>query len=84
MHCGPEDQRIAPAPEVARAEVEHWLARFNATNQVYSDGRIQAAIDCEGLLTRSGLLRLQSDTRAAFYHLSLQEFLAAERLSRIN
>ena len=44
--------------------------------------RWRPAVRREELLTRSGLLLPRPNERAAFYHLSFQEFLAAQRLAR--
>jgi hypothetical protein len=63
-------------------EIERLLRRFAELNPAYQAGRIQPAIWREELLTRSGLLLPRSGRRAAFYHLSFQEFLAAERIAR--
>lgn len=82
MHLGADGERGAPAAEVAQVEIEGHLARFAALNPAYASGRIQPALQREELLTRSGLLLPRAGERAAFYHLSLQEFLAAERLAR--
>jgi hypothetical protein len=43
---------------------------------------VEAAVRREDLLNRSGLLVPRANERAAFYHLSFQEFLAAQRLTR--
>jgi formylglycine-generating enzyme required for sulfatase activity len=82
MHTGDGEPRTTPAAEVGEAEIERLLRRFAALDPAYVAGRVQPAVQREELLTRSGLLLPRSDGRAAFYHLSFQEFLAAERIAR--
>ena len=48
----------------------------------YEQGSIEPAVQREDLLYRSGLLVPKAKDRAAFYHLSFQEFLAAQRILR--
>ena len=83
MHTGGGDgARQTPAAEVGQAETERLLAAFAKLNPAYENGRVQPAIQREDLLTHSGLLLPKPGGRAAFYHLSFQEFLAAERIAR--
>ncbi len=83
MHVGEDRQpRATPAAEVSWAEVERRLAEFAERNPAYEAGQVEAACRREDLLNHSGLLVPRPNQRAAFYHLSFQEFLAAQRLAR--
>lgn len=83
MHEGDGNApRQTPAAEVSWDEVEGWLARFARLNPVYETDRVEVGCRREELLNRSGLLLPRANGRAAFYHLSIQEFLAAQRLVR--
>jgi formylglycine-generating enzyme required for sulfatase activity len=82
FHCGPDDERTVPAPEASYGEIERLLRRFAKLNAAYAAARIEPAVQREELLTRSGLLLPRKGERASFYHLSVQEFLAAERIAR--
>ena len=84
MHTGEpgEAPRQTPAAEISWVETERLLADFAEQNPAYGHGEIDAAVQREELLTRSGLLLPRPNERAAFYHLSFQEFLAAQRIAR--
>lgn len=84
MHTGEEGSalRTIPAPEISWVETERLLARFGEVNPAYEKGSVGPAVQREELLTRSGLLLPRPKERVAFYHLSLQEFLAAQRIIR--
>jgi hypothetical protein len=84
MHTGePEGpKREAPAAEISWMETERLLAHFANLNPAYAQGQIEPAVQREELLHRSGLLVPKAGDRAAFYHLSFQEFLAAQRIVR--
>ena len=71
----------APAVEISWVETERLLTRFAESNPALEKGQIDA-MRREQLLTRSGLLLPRPSERAAFYHLSFQEFLAAQRIAR--
>ena len=70
--------RLTPAAEISWVETERLLARFAELNPVLRKrsgrSRRRGARIC---LTHSGLLVPRPNDRAAFYHLSFQEFLAA-------
>ncbi|QLH38173.1 MAG: SUMF1/EgtB/PvdO family nonheme iron enzyme [Defluviicoccus sp.] len=84
MHLGDgEAPRTTPAAEVGWIEVERWLARFAELNPATESGQTAIADRREDLLNRSGLLMPRPNDRAMFYHLSFQEFLAAQRLARL-
>ena len=74
--------RHTPAAEISWVETERLLADFAEQNPAYGRGEVEAAVQREELLTRSGLLVPRPNERAAFYHLSFQEFLAAQRIAR--
>jgi formylglycine-generating enzyme required for sulfatase activity len=84
MHTGEpnEGPRQTPAAEVSWNETERLLAQFAEKNPSFGQGEVAAAVHREELLTRSGLLLPQPNERVAFYHLSFQEFLAAQRIVR--
>ena len=84
MHTGePGDApRQTPAAEISWVETERLLAHFAENNPSLGQGEVAAAVQREELLTRSGLLLPRPNERAAFYHLSFQEFLAAQRIAR--
>jgi formylglycine-generating enzyme required for sulfatase activity len=81
MHTGEpnEGPRQTPAAEISWNETERLLAQFAEKNPSFGQGEVAAAVHREELLTRSGLLLPQPNERVAFYHLSFQEFLAAQR-----
>lgn len=74
--------RFTPAAEISWFETERLLARFAELNPAYETGAVEVAQRREDLLNQSGLLVPRPKNRAAFYHLSFQEFLAAQRLTR--
>ena len=84
MHTGEPGgaSRNTPAAEVSWVETERLLADFAEQNPAFGRGELDAAVQREELLTRSGLLVPRPNERAAFYHLSFQEFLAAQRIVR--
>jgi hypothetical protein len=75
-------RRRTPAAEISWIETERLLTDFAERNPAYGRGEVDAAVQREELLTRSGLLLPRPNERAAFYHLSFQEFLAAQRIAR--
>jgi formylglycine-generating enzyme required for sulfatase activity len=84
MHTGEPDEapRQTPAAEISWVETEQLLEDFAKRNPSLGQGEVAAAVQREELLTRSGLLQPRPNEHAAFYHLSFQEFLAAQRLGR--
>lgn len=75
--------RQNPAAEVAVDEVDRLLANLARHNWASESGSMEACAKRELLLSDSGLLLPRSNHRTAFYHLSFQEFLAAERLQKL-
>jgi formylglycine-generating enzyme required for sulfatase activity len=83
MHVGDrESPRESPAAEISSFEIDHILLTFAADDPYNERGAVEPVARREELLTRSGLLLPRPGDRAAFYHLSVQEFLAAERILR--
>jgi formylglycine-generating enzyme required for sulfatase activity len=84
MHVGtPDRARATPQAEVSWDEVECILAELTRTDPTTEAGALDAASRREDLLSNSGLLLPRFGRRAAFYHLSFQEFFAAVRMRRI-
>ena len=84
MHRGPSAERITPDAEVDIEEIDRHLAAYSQSDVVTESGGADAAGRREDLLSNSGLLLPRKGGRAAFCHLSFQEFLAAVRLRRID
>ncbi|MGZ9071296.1 MAG: NACHT domain-containing protein, partial [Allosphingosinicella sp.] len=83
MHEGDAHSlRLSPEAEISHLDIERVLREFAAEDSSYECGRVEPMAQREALLTRSGLLLPRPNDRAAFYHLSVQEFLAAERVLR--
>jgi formylglycine-generating enzyme required for sulfatase activity len=83
MHVGDrESPRASPAAEISYLEIDHILRDFADDGAYNERGAVGPVARREELLTRSGLLLPRSGDRAAFYHLSVQEFLSAERILR--
>lgn len=83
MHGGDaESPRLSPEAEISHLDIDRLLREFAAEDSSYERGRVEPVAQREALLTRSGLLLPRPNDRAAFYHLSIQEFLAAERILR--
>ena len=84
MHTGEPvgAPRQTLAAEISWVETERMLANFAEQNPAFGRGEVEAAVQREELLTRSGLLVPRPNERTAFYHLSFQEFLGAQRIFR--
>ncbi|MFZ0257527.1 MAG: SUMF1/EgtB/PvdO family nonheme iron enzyme, partial [Gammaproteobacteria bacterium] len=84
MHTGDavSEKRANPQAQVGHAEIERILQAFAKANPATERGMSDAATKRDELLSHSGLLLPQKGERAAFYHFSFQEFLAAEYLAR--
>jgi formylglycine-generating enzyme required for sulfatase activity len=86
MHTGQPYQpsRQSPVAEVGYDELDQILGEYmRATPETESEFR--RVLDArDDLLSHSGLLSQREADRARFYHLSFQEFLAAERLVLLN
>jgi len=83
MHVGDRDSpRESPVAEISYPEIDRILRDFADDDPYNERGAVGPVARREELLTRSGLLLPRPGNRAAFYHLSVQEFLAAERILR--
>ena len=82
MHIGDGlgESRESPKAEVTSDEIERMLTAYLEHNLWQERGYKDVVEAREQLLSDSGLLLPRSDRRAAFYHLSFQDFLAAQRL----
>ncbi len=83
MHTGEplKETRESPEPEASHAQIEQMLRAFGEESPSTEQGVFNAVGRLEELLSDSGLLLPREGKRAGFYHLSFQEFLAAERLA---
>lgn len=77
---GPDGVRASPEPVASDAEIDEYLKAYRQQDGATEQGWSSMVEVREDLLTQTGLLVSRDDKRAAFYHLSFQEFLAAERL----
>ncbi len=86
MHTGDpaEPKRAVPEAEISFEELSQILAKYRCANLETESGFKDQVHIREDLLNYSGLLSQGSDRRAGFYHLSFQEFLAAEQITRHN
>ena len=82
MHTGEGlgEQRTTPQAEATYAEIDRLIQNYQDQTP-YSEAGYTGAVQArEQLLSRTGLLLPQGEQRAGFYHLTLQDFLAAQRL----
>jgi hypothetical protein len=82
MHTGAGigETRATPQAEATFDEVERMIRAYQEKSAATEEGFTGALAAREELLSGSGLLVQRGDERAAFYHLSLQDFFAAGRL----
>jgi len=82
MHTGAglDEDRTTPQAEATYAEIDHMLQAYQDQKAWTESGFKNALETREELLSHTGLLLPRGDRRAGFYHLSIQEFLAAQRL----
>jgi predicted NACHT family NTPase len=82
MHTGEGlgEARTTPQAEATYAEIERMLKTYQARSPWTEKGYLGAVETREDLLSNSGLLLSSGEKRARFYHLSFQEFLAAQRI----
>ncbi|MCP5023840.1 MAG: SUMF1/EgtB/PvdO family nonheme iron enzyme, partial [bacterium] len=83
MHTGEPlgETRETPEPEASHAQLEQLLRAFGQASPSTEKGVLEVADRLDELLSESGLLLPREGKRGGFYHLSFQEFLAAERLA---
>ncbi|MFN9038485.1 MAG: hypothetical protein ACK5YO_19460, partial [Planctomyces sp.] len=86
LHTGDpfESGRRNPLAEAGFEEIEQILTAYEQSNPQTNAGQVQVTQLREELLQRSGLLVPKAEGKAAFQHLSFQEFLAAEWFSKKN
>ena len=84
MHTGTgiQMQRVTPEAAVSLEEVERILTDYADLNPATEAGTTAAFERRDELVARSGLLLARGTGKTGFYHLSFQEFLAAEHLAR--
>jgi hypothetical protein len=82
MHTGAElgQQRSTPEATASDREIDAILQAYQQLDGATDKGVSDTVRVREDLLSQSGLLVSRGDDTAAFYHLSIQEFLAGERL----
>src|SRR5262249_11244930 len=69
-----------PRAEVTYEQIDRMIQAYRDQNP-WTESSFRAAVDArDDLLSSSGLLLPRWDRRAGFYHLSFQDFLAAQRL----
>ena len=82
MHTGEGlgQQRTNPEASASDHEIDLLLEKYHQEDGVRDQGLADIVHVRDDLLSNSGLLVSSRDRRASFYHLSFQEFMAAERL----
>lgn len=82
MHTGEGlgEERTTPQAEATYAEIDRMIQIYQEQTPWSETGYKGAVQAREQLLSRTGLLLPQAEQRAGFYHLTLQDFLAAQRL----
>ena len=85
MHTGESTGTIrqSPAREVHETEIDQILGKFK-NQSAESEQWMEVTAARNDLLHTSGLLYASQHAHAAFSHWSFQEFLAAERMMRLN
>ncbi|MEO8497560.1 MAG: DUF4062 domain-containing protein, partial [Planctomycetota bacterium] len=83
MHTGKSSgrNRTSPEAEVDWHEIGSALESYRKNSRWTQEGFTDTIATREFLLSHTGLLLPRPGKRAAFLHLSIQEFLAAERLA---
>jgi hypothetical protein len=82
MHTGEAlgQQRSTPEASASNTEIDLTLEAYQQLDGSTDGGLTDVVRVREDLISQSGLLVSRGDDGASFYHLSMQEFLAAERL----
>ena len=83
MHTGHglDEARAVPASHTTDSEIGRMLEGYQQASVHVEKGFLEVSDTRDRLLSDSGLLLPTEETEASFYHLSLQEFLAAERMA---
>jgi formylglycine-generating enzyme required for sulfatase activity len=86
MHTGDAlgEARDDPLPKVSFQQLDRILEVYRQKSPETEADQKDTLRTRDSLLSRSGLFVPAEPKQAEFYHLSLQEFLAAERLARLN
>jgi len=82
MHTGEGvgEHRTAPETLATFGEIDQMLRVYQAQNP-WTEGADTGAVETrDNLLSNTGLILPKGDQKAGFYHLSIQEFLAAQRM----
>lgn len=82
MHTGTGlgELRDTPEAEATYSEVDRMIQAYRDESAFTESGFVGAVEAREQLLSQTGLLVPLESERAGFYHLSIQEFLAAQRI----
>ena len=82
MHTGEGlgEERTTPQAEATHAEIDRLIQAYQDQTPHAEPGYTSAVEVREQLLSRTGLLLPQGENRAGFYHLTFQDFFAAQRL----
>ncbi|MFN0054448.1 MAG: SUMF1/EgtB/PvdO family nonheme iron enzyme [Planctomycetales bacterium] len=82
MHTGDGvgEARETPQAEATDSEIDRMIQAYQQSTS-WTEAGYTGAVDARDvLLTHSGLLLPQGEHRAGFYHLTIQDFLAAQRM----
>lgn len=82
MHTGIgiDESRRTPEAEATFRELDRMLQKYRDQSAFCEQGFVGAVEAREQLLSQTGLLLPRDEGRAGFYHFSVQEFLASERI----
>lgn len=85
MHTGDglDEARATPQAEVTESEIDRMLRAYQKRSGWTEDESLGVTQAREALLGQTGLLLPRDQHKAAFFHLSFQEFLAAQRLADV-
>lgn len=85
MHTGDglDEARATPQAEVTEHEIDRMLRAYQNRSGWTEDQNLGIAQAREALVGQTGLLLPRDEHKAAFFHLSFQEFLAAQRLADV-
>lgn len=86
MHTGTGlgQERTTPQAEASHKEIERMIQTYHDESTVTFAGYRNSLETRDELLQRSGLLLSRSDNKAAFYHFTFQDYLAARRMGDID
>jgi len=83
MHTGTGlgEDRASPQAQATDDEIDRMLREYRKASAWIETDRREVHEDRDELVGRTGVFIPQGEHRAAFYHLSFQEFFAAQRLA---